>query len=169
MPTHINSIETLDHAAGELVRRRIALTQARAAMEAAQANIEKRFEAQIQELTDECAELETAVREYTEAHRSEVLGDKKSRETPLCTFGFRLSTRVEPANRRIKWGEVVERLTRCVWGGRFLRFKAPDVNKQALLDARDILDAKQLDQAGIRFVSEDNFYLDPKPETAAQV
>lgn len=164
----ITSLETLDAAAADLVRRRIALTQAKAAMDAETAAVEKRHTALIVSINDECSELEGRIRDYCDTHRAEVLGDKKSRETPLCTFGFRASTRVETANRKIKWSDVVERLQRLVWGEPYLKYSEPKVNKEALHTDKDVLAPEALAQAGIRFVTEDGFFLDPKPETAAK-
>jgi phage host-nuclease inhibitor protein Gam len=164
----ITSTETLDAAAADRVRRRIELTQAKADMEAECAAVEKQHGRRIAEITDDCAAREAVIREYCETHAAAVFPEKKkSRETTLCVFGFRLSTRLETANRKIKWGDVVERLQRLAWGEAFLTYKPPVVNKEAFHAARETLLDGDLAQAGVRFVTEDAFYLEPKPETAA--
>jgi phage host-nuclease inhibitor protein Gam len=162
----IQSLDTLDAAVGELVRRRIALTQARARMEAEQAAIARTHEPAIQQLIDDCAAREQQITDYCEANRGGVFGTAKHRETPLAVFGFRASTCVKPA-RRIKWSEVVDRLLR---EGKelYLRYKTPEVNRQALLADRDVLSPQECAKLGIQFVTEDAFYLEPKPETASQ-
>ena len=162
----ITSLETLDASAADLVRLRINLTQAKAALDAETTAVAKRHQERINLLTDDCAQLETRIHDYCDAHRAEVLGDKKSRETPLCVLGYRLSTRVEPANRKIKWADVVQRLQRLVWGEAYLKYKEPSVNKDALHADKDQLTPEALAAAGVRFVSEDTFYLEAKPETA---
>lgn len=161
----ITGVESLDSAAGDLVRRRIELTQARAQMEAEMAAVEKLHEPRIQAMVDMCAWIESSVAEYLEGHR-EVLGERKSRETPLCVYGFRQSTRLETANRKIKWCDVVERCQRFD-GDAFLSYKPPVVNKEAFHAAREFLLPARLDKLGVRFVTEDTFFLDAKPETAA--
>ena len=166
--TPITSPETLDAAAADLVRARIALTQAKADMEAEAAAVQKRHQARIVALTDDCADREQRLAAYCDAHRAEIFpAGQKSRETPLATFGFRASTWVETINRKIKWADVVERLQRLVWGENYLTYKPPVVNKEALHADRASLTPEALAQAGIRFVTEDKFYFDPKPETAA--
>jgi phage host-nuclease inhibitor protein Gam len=161
----ITSTETLDSAAGDLVRKRIALTQAKAAMEGEMAGVEKRHEERIQTMLDDCATLERAITAYTDAHRAEVLGEKKSRETPLCVFGFRLATSVQTATKKLKWAEVIDRMMRH-GAEKYLRYKEPAVNKQALLEDKDMLSEKECEKMGIRFETSDEFYLTPKPETA---
>jgi phage host-nuclease inhibitor protein Gam len=162
----ITSVETLDAAAGEHARRKIALDQAIAEMNAEIADAKKRHQVKISKLVDDCAEVETEIREWLECH-AEILGEKKSRETPMSTFGFRMSTRLETANRKITWADVVDRLQKYDWGHTYLSQKNPSVNKEAIHADRAILDEAKLLRAGVRFVTENEFWITPKIEQPA--
>ena len=117
-------------------------------------------------LTDDCAAREAAIRAYAEQHRAEVMGEKKSRETPLAVFGFRLSTWVEPLSRKIKWSEIVERCQWSTWAEAYLNYKPPTVNKEALHADKATLTEAKLTQIGVKFCTEDAFYFEAKPESA---
>jgi phage host-nuclease inhibitor protein Gam len=162
----ITSIETLDAAAGEHTRRKIALDQAVAEMNAEIAAAKKRHQVKLAKLVDDCAEVECEIREWLECH-AEILGEKKSRETPMSTFGFRQSTRLETANRKITWGDVVDRLQKYEWGETYLSYKTPSVNKEAFHADRAILTEDKMLRAGVRFVTENEFWITPKIEQPA--
>ena len=166
----ITSHESLDSAAADVVRLKIDLTKRTAAKDAEIAKIEKAFDAATLDLRDRIAALEADCAAYCEARRSdpELFRDgAKSRETSLCTLGFRTTPpRVETTNRKIKWADVVTRLSRLAWGKAYLRQSLPTVDKEALLADRQTLSEDRQNTAGIRFVQDEIFFLDPKPETA---
>ena len=114
------------------------------------------------------AELEGRVQEYCTAHRAVLFADKKSRETPLAVFGFETTPpRVETASKKIHWKDVVARLLRLAWGKAYVRLPKPQPDKEALLADREKLTAEQLVAAGIQFCQDEQFFIRPKPETAA--
>lgn len=163
----ITSTEALDAAVADVVRLKIRHTAAQAEMEAEIAAITKRHQARLQDLADQIAEREQIIQEYCEAHRAELFPDKKSRETPLAVIGFELCPpRVETANRKIKWADVVARLQKLPFGNSYLRYPEPRVDKEALLADRNEFNEEELRAMGIRFVQEEQFFLRPKPETA---
>jgi phage host-nuclease inhibitor protein Gam len=165
----IASPEALDAHVAEVVRLRVRLTAAMANKDAEVVKIEKQHQASILKLQEQIAAAEEAVREYSAANRGSVFGDKrKSRETPLAEFGFELTPpRVETANKKIKWKDVVARLGRLAWGKAYLNLPAPKPDKEALLADREKLSPEQLTAAGIQFCQDEQFFIRPKPETAA--
>ncbi len=164
----ITSIESLDSAVAEVVRLRIRITQKTAEKDAELASIEKRHQTGIHALKDTVAAREREIAAYCAANRAELFKEKKSRETTLAVFGFEITPpRVEPAGRRIKWTDVVSRLLRLQWGHKYLRLADPKPDKDALLADREKLLPEQLDAIGIRFEQDEQFYIRPKPETAA--
>jgi len=165
----ITGADALDAAIADAVRLKIELTAATAAMEAELADIQKLHQARLRVLRERIAELEARALDYCQAHRVELFPNKKSRETNLATFGFELTPwRVEPLNRKIKWKEVVSRLLARGWGQAYIRQPAPTVNKEALLADRQTLSEDKQAAAGIQFCQDEQFFLRPKPETAAE-
>ena len=163
----ITSVESLDSVVAEIVKLKIFHTRAQADRDAEVAAIQKRHQKKLSDYEDEIAELECQVQEYCTAHRAELFPEKKSREITLATYGFRFTPpRVEPASRKIKWQDVVERLRRLAWGKAYVRQPEPKPDKDALLSDREKLTPEQLTAAGIQFVQDEEFRIDPKPETA---
>jgi len=163
----ITSSEALDSAVGEVVRQRILHTQALAARDAALAELEKRHHAGIAALSAQIALLESGIQDYCAARRDDLFAAKKSRETSLAEFGFELTPpRVETANKKVKWRDVVTRLLGVAWGAAYVRQAEPQPDKQALLADRDRLTPEQRAAAGIQFCQDEQFFIRPKPETA---
>jgi phage host-nuclease inhibitor protein Gam len=166
-PLKITSVDALEAAVADVVRRRIELTAAVADKDAECAGVEKAHQARIMALQEQVAEGEAEIQVYCEANRAALFTERKSRETPLAVFGFELTPwRVESSSKKLTWAKVVERLQRLVWGDAYLRFGDPKVDKDALLRDREQLNPEQLTAAGIRFDRDEQFFLRPKPETA---
>lgn len=165
----ITSPEALDTHVAEIVRLKIKLTQKTAEKDAEVAALEKRHTAGTTELTERIAMLEGEAMDYCKAHRAALFTERKSRETSLATFGFEFTPhRVETANRKIKWADVVTRLLKLTWGKAYLNTPEPKPDKNALLADREKLTPEQLTAAGIQFCQDEQFFIRPKPETAAE-
>jgi len=163
----ITSLESLDTAVAEVVRLKIKHTAARATADAELAGIEKKHQAALTTLAQGIAAAEAIVFDFCTARRADLFPDRKSRETALAVFGFELTPpRVEPANRKIKWRDIVDRLTKLSWGKAYLRTPEPQPDKNALLTDREQLTREQGNAAGIVFVQDEQFFIRPKPETA---
>ena len=164
----ITSVEDLDTIVAEVVRLKIKLTQKTATKDAEVAAIEKRHTASTTELMERIAALEHDVQAWCEAHRAVLFTERKSRETSLAVFGFELTPpRVETSSRKIKWADVVHRLMRLPWGKAYLNTPEPKPDKNALLSDREKLTPEQITAAGIQFCQDEQFFIRPKPETAA--
>lgn len=165
----ITSPEALDAAVADIVRMRIALTQAVAAKERELARIEKERQGPLMAMSESIQQVEEHVRDYCEANRAALFVKVKSRETPLAVIGFELTPpRVETASRRVKWADVLERLARLAWGKAYLRPQPDKIDKEALLQDRDTIPLDQQAAAGIRFAQDEQFFIRPKLETAAR-
>ena len=163
----ISSVEALDTAVAEVVRQRILHTRALAARDAALAEVEKRHQAGLAAAAGQITLLEAGIQDYCTARREELFPAKKSRETSLAEFGFELTPpRVETANKKVKWRDVVSRLLGVAWGAAYVRQAEPQPDKQALLADRDRLTPEQRAAAGIQFCQDEQFFIRPKPETA---
>ena len=164
----ITSPESLDAAVADIVRARIKLTQATAAKDAELAAVEKRHQLTLVTLTEEIADAEALVQDYCVACRSVLFPEKKSRETNLAVIGFEFTPwRVETASKKVTWKEVVKRLSRAAWSKVYVRRAEPKPDKEALLADREKLTDTQCTAAGIRFAQDEQFFIRPKPETAA--
>jgi phage host-nuclease inhibitor protein Gam len=164
----ITSPESLDAAVADVVRLKITRTRYRADVDAAIAEIEKSSQPALTSIDDEIKRHEAHIIAYCEAKRPDLFPDKKSRETSLAVFGFRITPpRVETSSRKIKWADVVVRLLRLSWGKAYVRQADPKPDKDALLADRTKLTPEQLTAAGIQFCQDEEFFIDPKPETAS--
>lgn len=163
----ICSAESLDSAVAEVVRQRILHTKAVAARDAALAEVEQRHQAAITTIAGQITTLESGIQDYCTACREALFASKKSRETALAEFGFELTPpRVETANKKVKWRDVVGRLLGLAWGSAYVRQPEPQPDKQALLADRERLTPEQRAAAGIQFCQDEQFFIRPKPETA---
>lgn len=164
----ITSPEALDAAIARVVALKNQHTTARAAADAEVVAVEKRHQLTLTSLTDRIADEETHVREYCDANRDALFPDKKSRETALAVFGFEFTPhRVETASRKLTWKDVVARLLKLAWGRAYLTQAEPKPDKNALLADREKLTAEQTTAAGIQFCQDEQFFIRPKIETAA--
>ena len=112
---------------------------------------------------------EQIVQEYCNAHRAELFQDKKSRATSLAEFGYEFTPhRVETSSRKITWKDVVKRLIRLPWGKAYLTTPDPKPDKIALLQDREKFTEEHKKAAGIEFCQDEQFYIRPRLETAAE-
>lgn len=169
MKLNISSTEALDAAVADIVRLRIAHTAATATQDAEVAALMKTHQRTLTDLEQRIAAAEASVRDYCDAHR-DVFGERRSRETSLATFGFRLTPpRVEPASRKITWKEVATRLQQIPDGDRYLHYVEPKVSREALLADREDLTPEALARIGVKFLQDDEFFIEPKPDSASEV
>lgn len=165
----ITSPEALDSAVADVVRLKIKRTKLVATKDEEVAAVEKRHQEKITTVDDEIAAAEQSVQEYCKAHRVELFPEKKSRDTSLAEFGFELTPpRVETANRKITWKDVVTRLGRLPWGRAYLKQSPPTPDKNSLLNDREKFTEEQKTAAGIQFCQDEQFFIRPKPETAEE-
>jgi phage host-nuclease inhibitor protein Gam len=163
----ITSVEALDAAVASVVWLKVQHTEATATKDSEVVALEKKHQMRIQGLVDGIHDLEAVILDFCQAHRDELFIDKKSRETTLAVIGFELTPyRVEKA-KKLKWSDVVSRLLKLSWGKAYVRQPEPQPDKDALLNDREKFKEMQLIAAGIKFDRDEQFFIRPKPETAA--
>lgn len=165
----ITSPETLDVAVSEHVRLQLDLTEKITTRDQAIADIQKQHQADITAAQEAVAESETRIMDYCVAQRAALFTEKKSRGTDSADFGFELTPwRVETSSRKITWKDVAKRLGRVgAWAKVYLRKTDPKPDKEALLADRDKLTEEQQRAMGINFAQDEQFFIRPRPQTAA--
>ncbi len=136
-----------------------------AASERALANLLRPLQLQAEELAKRVKSRVAKVEVFVTEHRDELLPDKKkSFELPTAEVGFALSNKpkVVLANEGDEWGSAALRLEALKWGEPFVRVPEPEVDKEALIAARDTLTDKQLAAAGLRIEQPEKFFVRPK-------
>ncbi|MCX6908126.1 MAG: host-nuclease inhibitor Gam family protein [Verrucomicrobia bacterium] len=169
MTLKITSPESLDTAVADVVRKRIKLTQSTAAKDAEVTAVERNHQPDLTRQQKEIAADEAYIMQFCEANRAGIFPKLKSRETSLAVFGFEMTPpRVETSSRKVTWKDVVARLLKLSWGKAYINTPAPKPDKDALLADREKLTPEQQTAAGIQFCQDEQFYIRPKPETAAE-
>ncbi|MCX6901711.1 MAG: host-nuclease inhibitor Gam family protein [Verrucomicrobia bacterium] len=168
MNLKITSPESLDTAVAAVVRKRIELTTLKAAKDTEVAAVEKQHQAGITKKEAEITLDEETILAFCAANRGGLFTDKKSRETSLAVFGFEMTPhRVETANKKIKWADVIKRAVKASWSKVYVRAKL-SLDKDALLADRETLTPEKQTALGIQFCQDEQFFIRPKPETAAE-
>ncbi len=140
----------------------IAQRELKSMHEAEIAKIKEEYEATVQPLIAERAELELAVGAYCESHKDDVcVGGVRSKKLFWGVIGWIASTKLVPKGKRT-WAQILDSL----WDSgkrQYIRIKK-DVDKEALarLGEKDI---DKLLELGLDLKPIDNFY--QKPDMAA--
>lgn len=102
---------------------------------------------------------------YAEQHRSEILASgRKSAETALAVYGFRLGNpTLKTLNKRWTWDAVLDAV-KARFKGRFVRTKE-EVDKDAL---KAQLDDEQLASVGCRVEQREDFFVEAKDQPATE-
>jgi len=165
-PVLIQSREGFNATVADIVTHKLRAAALLAEMEEKVVTVQKRYQ-------DALADLDWAIEAgmagaqvWAESHRGE-FGDKKSVDLVTAVAGFRTTPpRVEKSTKDT-WGKIALKLQALVWGDKYVREAAPEVNKDALLTDRATLTEEQLKAAGVRFEQDELFYVDPKSQVAS--
>ena len=119
---------------------------------------------------DELAQLESSIHLYATTNRDSLFpGEKKSKEYPNATIGFRLGNHsVGTIIPKETQATIALRLDALEWGEPYVKW-TPSVAKDVLLRDRLILTPAQLAQAGIKFEQEERFFIEPAAKSAERV
>ena len=186
-PTILHTREAMQAEVSNYVKAKLAHLSLLADLEKEKTALEQSYARRLDDLAQKIELSFAAVQNFCAQHRGEVLdGKAKSFTTINATIGFRdTPPRVEKVRSRETWGAVARRLLGLVFTrpeddalepanrrplldcSTFVREAALEVNKEALLSARQSLTADQLATMGLRFESEELFYIEPHSEIAA--
>lgn len=164
----LTSREAMEAAVADIVQLKLQFAARNAAMEAEIAEVQKRHQDGILEVAKQIEVKEASVYTYCQRHRAELFVDKKSIDLLLAEVGFELTPHRVEKKSKDTWPTIARRLESLDWGQQFVRDGDPEVNKQALLSARESLSEEQLKEAGIRFEQDENFFIRPKSQVADQ-
>jgi len=164
------SREAMEATVADIVKLKLDHAQKTAAMEKEIAEVHKKHQDGILELCRQLESKEASVYTFCQRHRAELFPDKKSIDLLLAEVGFELTPhRVEKKSSKDTWGSIARRLQALDWAGeKYVREGDPEVDKQTLLKDREALTPEQLAEAGIKFDQDENFFIRPKSNVAAQ-
>jgi len=168
-PCIISSREGMEAVVADIVGLKLDLAKKQAEMEKEIAEVQKRYQQPMLDLSKLIETKEAGVFIFCQGHREELFKDRKSIDTVLAVVGFEITPpRVEMIASKDKWGNVATRLEGLAWGADYIRQPDPAVNKEALIANRANFTRQQLAQAGIKFEQDENFFIRPKSEIAEQ-
>lgn len=123
-----------------------------------------------QTLRDELATLEGSIQLYCVNNRAQLFpNEKKSKDYDNATIGFRLNPHsVGTVISKESMETIALRLDKLEWGKAYVTWK-PSVNKDYLLRDRLTLTAGQLQEAGIKFVQGEQFFIEPAADAADRI
>lgn len=163
------SREAMESVVADIVALKLDHAAKVAAMEMEVAEVQKRHQEGILAVSEDIEIKEASVYTFCHSRRAELFTDKKSMDLLLALIGFETNPpSVQKRNSRDTWESIARRLESTDWGKFFIREPAPEVDKQALLNARATLTKEQLDTVGIRFDQDEQFYIRPKSQVAAE-
>jgi phage host-nuclease inhibitor protein Gam len=165
-PCIVTSREGMEATVADVVRLKLEFAQKTAAMELEVAAVQKRYQAQLLEISNKIETKEAGIFVFCQTNRRELFAEKKSIDLLLATVGFRTEPPSVEKKGKDTWGAIAKRLASLDWGVAYVTEPAPEIDKKALLADRAKLTPEQLDQAGIRFEADEVFYINPKSEVA---
>jgi len=141
-----------------LLRRKAKQAKAVAELAAAHAMVNREEE-------DEALSLESGVALFCITHRALIVPDEtkaKSRDFGNATVGFRLNpAALDKVVAKDTWERIAERLQALPWGEPFVVEKV-SIDKDEFHKRRAELTEEQLAAAGVRFVQDEQFFLEPQ-------
>jgi len=178
-PIVLNTREAMEVHVSDYVRLELHHARLTAEMEMEKAAIEQRYASKLSRLASEMELAFASIHNYCATHRTDlVTPQRKSFETVNATVGFRdTPPAVEKVRTRETWESVALRLQSLVFKhpdtqeivldcSSYVRERAPEVDKSALLNDRIKLSPEQLNVMGLRFSQEEHFYIEPKSDIA---
>ena len=165
--TTLQSIDDCTAAMSELLVAQASVEKLAASQALAVAIAQRRWEDDLNVMRKRASELAANLEAFYYAHLAELEdGDRKSFKLPNGVMGRRFGAgKLAPLNRAWAW-RLIEVKVRELWGSRFFRDGAPELNRVAL---KDELDAEQLARAGLKVKNEENFYAEPdRPATPTE-
>lgn len=157
----IKTREELERITGQITALKTFEAQTKASMDQRITEIRSEYETQLGEAAEEMETLVQSVRQWAEANQSEFAG-KKSLDLVHGVIGFRTGTPKLKTRKGWTWDKVLENLIAL---GRpvadFIRTKK-EVDKEAILAARDNMTPADLRNLGVDIVQDESFYVEPK-------
>lgn len=152
--------EEMEALVGEITALKIRERALKAEMDAGLKAVREEFESRLSATTERIAAKIPCAMAWAEAH-PDAFGSIKSIEMIHGTIGWRINT---PSLRTLAgwtWDRVLEKLRTIPAFTVFIRVKT-EVDKQAILSARENFLDGDLREMGVRIAQEEEFYVEPK-------
>lgn len=166
----LTSVDAMVGQLNRLCELQIEITRMTAEHEEAIANLNSQHEEELQPLREQLAACEASVQLYCISHRDTLFpGEKKSLEYTNAVIGFRQDPpSVKPVVPKEKEETLAARLAESSWGADYMDWK-PILHKANLLRDRETITPEQLAEVGLKFVSEEHFFIAPKAESGERI
>lgn len=162
------SREAFEAAANTAAAKMAAMAAIKAGLEEETARLQAAYQVKISSLVEEVDALVAGCEVYATRNK-DLFEGRKSIDLLSATVGFRTTPpRVERLTNET-WERVALRMEAMEWGEPYLKQARPTLNKEALLNARGMLEPEQLTVVGICFAQDELFYLEPKGDLAQAV
>lgn len=157
----IRSRAEMESLVGEIAQLMLTRNKQQTEMDAAITEIRSRYEDTLGQITKDLGEKTEVARAWAEAHPEDFKG-LKSLEMVHGVIGWRTGQPQLKTLTGWTWDRVLEKLKAL--GSSWLDYVRvkEEVNKQALLGARETITPEQLRAIGVRVVQEEAFFVEPK-------
>lgn len=156
------SREEIGNHVGEFTRAKIHADKLTAQMNIELDRVRAKHAEQI-EAAQKTAALHAQVIEAWAEGNKDLFDNTRTMEFARGFVGFRLGNFKIVTPKGITQQDAAEMLAKLPWGSRFIR-QTIELDKQALIAARDELTAAQTAKAGIAIVQEEKFFLEAKQD-----
>jgi phage host-nuclease inhibitor protein Gam len=161
--TPITTREQMETLVGEIAQLQIKRQRYTAEMNDRVARVRADYEEGNAQIDSQLKGKMALAQEWADANPAE-FGKTRSIAMTHGDVGWRLGNPALKTIRNWTWDRVLEALTASSMFNGYIRIKR-EVNKQALLDNREMYSADQLKAIGVQVVQEDAFYIEPRIET----
>lgn len=162
----IASRQDAEKTVGLVSRTPAALNELRIQMDRKIADIREQYEGTLDRLQVDLERHVAALEAWASANPDEFPAGRKSVEFVHGTIGFRTGQpRLKPA-RGSTWDKVARKIE-GLGLARFLRRKV-EVDREAIIGARDTLTAAEMLAMGVSVVQDETFFVEPKAEALEQ-
>jgi len=159
----IKSRAALEDVLGQIRSLTIARNQTQLQLEAEKTRLDEKYGERITEDQKQIEALTESVRVWVEANDSE-FGGLKSAEFTHATIGWRTGQPTLKTLTGWTWDRVLEKIK--FLGGRWSGYirQKEEINKQALINDRELLSPQDFRDVGLRINQEESFFIEPNIE-----
>ncbi len=153
----IKNKEQFETTVDKISRNKLSLQELLDQRDAAIQALRDEWDEEISPLQDRLQTLTGEAEDYARENRDDLLGEARSRKTPLATFGFRKRSPRLMTLARAKWFKIVQNAKKHG----LLQFIETEevINK---IKVKSEATPEQLKQLGCRILSGESFYIKPK-------
>ena len=169
IPIAVSTPEGLEVAVADYVKLKLLHAAAKAALELEIAGIQAEHQERINILGEQIDERFYGIQAFCQANRGTMFPEaRKSLDWPMATLGFRTNPpSVGTRRKSITFCAAAKLLLTSDWGGLFVRYPDPAIDKEAILAARGKLTEEQLSAVGLVIEQDEEFFIQPRSEIVA--